>query len=39
MVSVVLVTAGGEVRAYSSTDAIFISRVIDAITRAIVARG
>jgi hypothetical protein len=37
--SVVLTAAGGEVTAYSSEERMFISRVIDALTRAIVARG
>ena len=37
--SVVLTAAGGEVTAYSSEDSAFISRVIQALTEAIVARG
>ncbi len=37
--SVVLTAAGGEVTAYSSDDRAFISRVIQALTDAIVSRG
>ena len=37
--SVVLTAAGGEVNAYSSGNRAFISRVIQAVTEAIVARG
>ena len=37
--AVVLTTAGGEVKAYSSYDSAFISRAIQAVTEAIVARG
>jgi hypothetical protein len=37
--SIVLTAAGGEVKAYTSEDRVFISRVIQALTEAIVARG
>lgn len=37
--SIVLTAAGGEVKAYSSKDRVFISQIIQALTEAIVARG
>ena len=37
--SVVLTTAGGEVKAYNSPDKHLISKVIDALTKVIIARG
>lgn len=37
--TVVLTAAGGEVTAYTSRDGVFINRIIQALTEAIVARG
>jgi hypothetical protein len=37
--AVVLTAAGGEVKAYNSSDRRFIGRVIEALTQAIIARG
>lgn len=38
-VTVVLTTAAGEIRAYSSVDEQFVRRLIDSLGRAIIARG